>query len=185
MSKSEHSNSRRSFILLLAAFIIPVVLAKFALTQQWFNYGVTNLGELIETPLTLADVGIEAPKTKQWLVIYSLPQECNKRCQHTLLGVQNSYFALGRETPRVTPIALTHSSVNLEQIKQLDARHWQVISAPAHVATELSSSKVYIADPLGNIIISYQQPISENEVPSFGKAMLSDLKKLLKYSRIG
>ena len=177
--------SRRSLLLVLAAFVIPIVLAKLALHYQWFNYGVTNQGQLLTSPMTLADIGIEQDELKQWLVIYSLPEDCNEQCEQTLMGIEHAYMALGRETPRVTPVALSNSPFHAPQLKQLNANHWQIITTPSKAASALSSVQIYVSDPLGNIVLTYAQPTSVEGIPAFGKAMLSDLKKLLKYSRIG
>ena len=48
MSSSQQKKSRRTLLIVLAAFILPVVLAKLAHTLHWFDYGVTNKGNLIE-----------------------------------------------------------------------------------------------------------------------------------------
>lgn len=177
--------SRRSLLLVLAAFIIPIVLAKLALHYQWFNYGVTNQGELLKQPLTVAEIGLDQGELKQWLVIYALPENCDQPCQQTLMGIEHAYLALGRETPRVTPIAMSSSVFNAEQINQLDNKHWRIVDMPSDAQTRLSTMQIYVADPLGNIVLTYQQPTNAEAIPAFGKSMLSDLKKLLKYSRIG
>lgn len=177
--------SRRSLLLVLAAFIVPIVLAKLALHYQWFNYGVTNQGDLLEQPLTVAEIGLDQGKLKQWLVIYALPENCEQQCQQTLMGIENTYFALGRETPRVTPIALSSSVFNAEQLQTLNDKHWRIMNTPANAQSSLSTMQIYVADPLGNIVLTYKQPANADAIPAFGKSMLSDLKKLLKYSRIG
>lgn len=183
MSKSNQQKSRRSLLLLLLAFILPVLLAKLALENQWFDYGVTNQGDLMEQPMTLEDIGLD--QQEKWLVIYSLPENCDNQCLQTLKGIENTYFALGRETPRVTPVALSHSPFNAQQLNKLNAQHWQILDAPAAALQTLSVEQIYVSDPLGNIVIRYQRPDTEADISSFGKAMLGDLKKLLKYSRIG
>lgn len=185
MSNAKTKKSRRSLILLLSAFLVPVILAKLALHNEWFNYGVTNQGQLLSPPLSLQDINIEQLVEKQWLMLYTVPQDCNKRCIETLKGIENTYFALGRETPRVTPIALSNSPFNAEQLKELNAQHWQIKTAPEVALKKLKPQTLYIADPLGNIVLQYKSPSSSDDIPSFGRAMLNDLKKLLKYSRIG
>ena len=55
--KSKHKN-RRSLLLLLAVFILPLLLAKLALDNQWLAQGVTNQGKLLTQPLTTAELGI-------------------------------------------------------------------------------------------------------------------------------
>ena len=184
-SANNQQKSRRTLLMVLAAFILPVVIAKLALDNQWFNYGVTNQGELLEQPLTLDEIGLQKAEIKQWFVIYSLPKDCDEHCQQTLMGIEHAYLALGRETPRVTPIALSDSPFNAEQLKQIDDRHWRILTTPEAAKSVLSSAQIYVSDPLGNIVLTYTQPENIDDIPAFGKAMLSDLKKLLKYSRIG
>ncbi|TRX55140.1 hypothetical protein [Thalassomonas sp. M1454] len=185
MSSKQQQQSRKTLVLVLLAFILPILLAKLALDNQWFNYGVTNQGDLIENPLTLNEVGIDPLANKQWLVIYNLPDDCQQQCLLTLKGIENSYLALGRETPRVTPIAISNSPFNAEQLKLVNQQHWKIISTPADTSKTLSTKFIYVADPLGNIVLSYPEPTTEAAIPEFGKAMLADLKKVLKYSRIG
>lgn len=182
---TKQQKSRRSLILVLAAFIIPIVMAKLALHFQWFNYGVTNQGELLAQPLTLSETGIQTEQEKQWLVIYTLPENCDQQCQQTLVGIEHTYLALGRETPRVTPIAISASPFNAEQLQHINKNHWRIIDTPMNAEKQLAKMQIYIADPLGNIVLTYQQPTNSDAIPAFGKSMLSDLKKLLKYSRIG
>ena len=49
----------------------------------------------------------------------------------------------------------------------------------------ITQSQVLIVDPLGNVILSHLPPKNVEQLPQFGKAILADFKKLLKYSRIG
>ncbi|NMP16087.1 hypothetical protein [Thalassotalea sp. Y01] len=186
---SEVNKNRRSLILLLLVFVVPVILAKLALDNQWFNYGVTNQGQLLNNKLTLADIGLSKDDNKQWLVIYSMPDNCDQQCQFTLSGIESTYMALGKETPRVTPVAISISPFNAEQLKLVNENHWRIVSKAEQAADDsasfLSPLKIYIADPLGNIVLTYDQPHQADAVPAFGKSMLSDLKKMLKYSRIG
>ncbi|MBL4900137.1 MAG: hypothetical protein JKX76_10955, partial [Colwellia sp.] len=99
--------SRRSLLLVLAAFALPIILAKLALEQQWLDMGVTNKGTLLTNELTLEQLGLNTADFEQhWLIMYGLPESCAVRCQKTLEAVHNTYVALGKEMPRVFPVAL-------------------------------------------------------------------------------
>lgn len=186
MSSSELKKSRRSIIILLAVFIIPVVLAKLALNQQWFNYGVTNKGQLIENELTLEKLGLKVEDfDHQWLMLYSLPENCDQQCEKTLVSVNNTYIALGKEMPRVKPVALTQQNLTAAQSDKIQIKKWHIQSMPALTKNTITQSQVLIVDPLGNVILSHLPPTSADQLPQFGKAILADFKKLLKYSRIG
>jgi hypothetical protein len=186
MASPELNKSRRTLLITLGVFILPVVLAKLALEQQWFNYGVTNFGQLSEHEFALTDLGIEQESfNEQWLLLYRLPKTCDKLCQNTLLSVNNTYTLLGKELPRVTPVALLEHS--LSNIQESNFRHhkWQQLELPKQAAKHISANQLLIVDPLGNVVMSYQAPLEEQGLVQFGKAILSDMKKLLKYSRIG
>lgn len=187
MESPETTKSRRSFLLVLVAFILPVVLAKLALEMQWFNYGVTNQGQLVEGELTLENTQIDVTpnKDKQWLMIYVMPASCQSYCQDVLTGVNSTYIALGKEMPRVTPVALFQQAVTSEQKQQIRQQDWQFAPLKSETQSALPVNHIYIADPLGNIVVSHSVPDNAEDIPAFGKAIVADFKKLLKYSRIG
>ena len=186
MSASEQKKSRRSMLYVCAAFIIPIVLAKLALELQWFDYGVTNQGQLLETPLTLEQLGLVTEDfDHHWLILYSLPQDCGFECQQTLSSVHNTFIALGKEMPRVTPVALVHQPLTTEQLSNIQPERWLIQPIPSLAKNIIEHSQALIVDPLGNLVLSHRPPQDINTLPAFGKAILADLKKLLKYSRIG
>lgn len=186
MSLPQLNKSRRTLLITLGVFILPVVLAKLALEQQWFDYGVTNHGQLSEQELTLDDLGIEKESlNEQWLLLYRLPKNCDKLCQKTLLSVNNTYTLLGKELPRVTPVALFEQKLNENQQSNLRHHKWQQLGLPIEANKHISANQLLIIDPLGNVVMSYQAPKEEQGLVSFDKSILADMKKLLKYSRIG
>jgi hypothetical protein len=186
MSNAQRSKSRKGLLLVLVAFILPVILAKLALEQQWFNYGVTNQGTLIEDDLTLEKIGLTtADFEKKWLMIYIVPTECSEQCEQALVSINNTYVALGKGMPRVTPVALTVSELSSAQLAKIHVNKWHTQTLPDLAKQIITSPQVLIVDPLGNIILSHAIPQQYQELPSFGKAILADFKKLLKYSRIG
>ncbi|ARD44420.1 hypothetical protein [Colwellia sp. PAMC 21821] len=186
MSSSELNKSRRSMLILLAVFIIPIVLAKLALNQQWFNYGVTNQGQLIENELTLAKLGLNVDDyDHQWIMLYTLPENCDQQCEKTLMSVNNTYIALGKEMPRVKLVALTQQDLRAEQTDKIQIKKWHIQPMPTLAKTVISQSQVLIVDPLGNVILSHVPPENTEQLSQFGKSILADFKKLLKYSRIG
>ncbi|MDG1750879.1 MAG: hypothetical protein P8I03_04360 [Thalassotalea sp.] len=186
MSLPQINKSRRTLLITLGVFILPVVLAKLALEQQWFDYGVTNFGQLSEQELTLTDLGIEHESfNEQWLLLYRLPKTCETLCQKTLLSVNNTYTLLGKELPRVTPVALMEQPLAENQQSNLRHHKWQQLALPIQANKHISANQLLIIDPLGNVVMSYQAPTEEQDLITFDKSILADMKKLLKYSRIG
>ncbi|WDE11661.1 hypothetical protein [Thalassomonas haliotis] len=186
MGALEQKKSRRSFVYVCCAFIIPIVLAKLALEQQWFNYGVTNQGQLLESGITLEQLGLsEQDFEHSWLILYRLPKECGLQCRHTLASVNNTYIALGKEMPRVKPVALTFEALTAEQLAVIQAKRWHIQPIPSLARNLIKAPQIYIVDPLGNLVLSHLPPQDSKGLPAFGKGILADLQKLLKYSRIG
>tara|TARA_R110002167_G_scaffold44413_19_gene133658 strand:+ start:507 stop:1013 length:507 start_codon:yes stop_codon:yes gene_type:complete len=167
-------------------FIVPVVLAKLALDNDWFNKASTNSGELLKQELSISQLDItdEALK-KKWLIIYRLPTTCGENCKQTIYGINQTFISLGREMDRVTPLGLYSTETNTDELGVLKEKFWKFNLLSAASKDKLESTWVYVSDPLGNVILKYAAPNSNEEVLAMGKAMLSDLRKLLKYSRIG
>lgn len=186
MGATAQKKSRRSLIYVCSAFIIPIVLAKLALELEWFNYGVTNRGDLLETGLTLKELGMsEQDFNHSWLILYRLPQECKLQCQRILASVNNTYIALGKEMPRVKPVALIFEDLTVEQLAAIQTKHWYIQPIPSLARNVIKEPQIYIVDPLGNLVVSHIPPKESKDLPGFGKGILADLQKLLKYSRIG
>jgi hypothetical protein len=198
------NRNRQSLLLLLAIFALPIILAKLALEQQWLDFGVTNQGTLLENNLTLTDLGIDQSQfSQQWLIIYLLPDKCDQNCQKTLETVHNSYVAIGKGMPRITPVIVKKHDFSPAQSERILKSQWQVIAMPSKTTQHIAKTQILISDPLGNLMLSYD-PITEipkhNNVANntvnlkppivqqhnaLGKAIIADMKKLLKYSKVG
>jgi hypothetical protein len=184
-STDKHKN-RRSLILLLIVFMLPILLAKLALDNEWLNSAVTNQGTLLTQPLTLSDLGIaDNLPNKQWLILYKLPNTCSEICLQTIEIVHNSYVLLGKDMPRVTPVLLTNNIFSKQQSQQLNKSQWQILELTPQMNRLLITPQILIADPLGNIILSHQLPANTQQQGVLGKAIIADMKKLLKYSKVG
>lgn len=178
--------SRRSLLLVIATFVLPIILAKLALDGQWLAKGVTNKGALLTNELTLQQLGIDKPEfNQQWLILYNLPATCSYDCEKTMEVVHNTYVALGKEMPRITPVAIYHQPFSAQQNQQLKKSQWQLIALPNSSKHLIDASQVYIVDPLGNVFLNHQVPKNKEQLPQFGKQILTDMKKLLKYSKVG
>ena len=186
VNKNNPNKSRRSLLLVLATFALPIILAKFALEQQWLEMGVTNKGTLLANELTLEQLGLKTTDYEQhWLIMYSLPQQCSVSCQQTLEAVHNTYVALGKDMPRVSPVALYQNELSIDQRQKISQSKWQLVAMPEKAKQQITQSQIFIVDPLGNIFLSHQLPEKAEHLPQFGKQILADMKKLLKYSKVG
>jgi hypothetical protein len=99
--------------------------------------------------------------------------------------VHNTYVALGKDMPRITPVAIYNNQFSTEKTQQLSKSQWQLVTIPVSTRQAIEPSQVYIVDPLGNVFLSHQVPQNSAQLPQFGKQILADMKKLLKYSKVG
>ena len=82
-------------------------------------------------------------------------------------------------------VLLKYNIFSAQQNKQLAKSQWQILALTPQMRNLLQGAQVLIADPLGNIILSHQLPEQEQQQTSLGKAIIADMKKLLKYSKVG
>ncbi|MCO4758886.1 MAG: hypothetical protein KC477_12760 [Oceanospirillaceae bacterium] len=132
--------------------------------------GRMNHGDLLPPGAELEEWEIEDAAGEQWvhsgdwhlLLTYD---ECDRACDSWKTMLPNLHQALGRERDRV---------------------QWHVLSGhPATNKTVLVSgrigeigSAVWVADPLGNLVMRF--PLDQNP-----RDLLLDLKRMLKLSKIG
>ena len=186
VTPKQGNNGRRYFFFVCILFVLPVIIAKVALEQEWFNYGVTNQGQLLASPVSLEALQLSHIQAeKEWLIIFNQPNTCNVSCQNTFSLLGNTYVALGKEMPRVTPIALVSNEVQSELTKHEQNQRWQFHQPNGFQHELLIQHQVLIVDPLGNVVMTHQIPSDETQLQAFGKSIITDMKKLLKYSRIG
>jgi hypothetical protein len=157
--------SRRTLLMIVAFFMLP-----------------TNRGELFYQPLSLANLELSHlnPNGK-WQVIVSAPQSCQKECQQVLLSVNQLRTALGWEQPRVETLAMFPAPVT----PAIKLEHWQFVEPSELFRQQFASPALLIVDPDGNFVMKYSWPAAGEEMSLYVKNILVDLKKLLKYSRIG
>lgn len=187
-SDMERNKSRLSFLLVVIAFVVPIILAKLALNNHWFNYGVTNQGQLVSQPISLADLELDFlhandSSQQKWLLIFNMPSLCLANCQQSAEILSNTYKALGKDVPRVAIVGISEQSITKEQLNVSD--NWRLVSEVNKNESLQSLPQVFIVDPLGNVVITHSLPTQEEALIKVGKAIVADFYKLLKYSRIG
>lgn len=184
--KQRQSKGRWMLIGLFFIFALPAIVAKAILSQHWYQSGVTNKGVLIEPRLTYADLNIQLPADinnagPNWHLGYVLPSQCLTLCQQQLHLLKQSHTALGKYQPRVTATVFVSSSSDASVA--LDG----FIQIPINNAflQQASAAEYVITDPLGQLVMKYPVANSETDLVMQNKGLLSDLRKLLKLSRVG
>jgi hypothetical protein len=118
-------------------------------------------GILLKTPLSIASLEGEAIKkdmdsSHTWQLWYVVGASCDKRCQSDLDQLYNAQKALGKERHRV-------------RLRTIEPHPDLPFLTPGTLA---------IVDPLDWLMLYYEPGMPY-------KGMLSDLRRLLKYSHIG
>ncbi|MEP1448487.1 MAG: hypothetical protein ABJK37_20455 [Paraglaciecola sp.] len=182
-------NNKSMMLLLAAVFIVPVLLAKLALDNGWFNQGVTNKGELISPPI---DINVLQTKQQEpkWKLIYILPQKCSLGCENALYSIAQVHSALGKESDRAEVVVISHEQSNIEQLAELaNKQNVRLLSSDLkslqQVFKETPTDGIFIADTLNNVFLRYPLQIDKEQAILHSRDILADMRKVLKLSRIG
>lgn len=175
------TKGRMMLIGLVVVFALPAIIAKVVLSQNWYESGVTNYGELVEGQVNMSSLGIEV-ENQGWLLGYVVPETCSDLCQKQLHILSQSHIALGKYKERVSPTLLvTNQSDQSWLLEQKDSS----VQLMAEEIAPLQEATIVIVDPLGQLVMQYPSVKDESELVAQSKGMLSDLRKLLKLSRVG
>lgn len=187
--------ARAQIWILIAAFFAPLLIA-FVLyygLDGWRPSGRTNHGELIDPPRPLAATPLTSvtgaaldPQflRDKWSLVYIGAGRCEARCREALTLMRQTRLALGDDLARVQRVFLATEPCC--DRAYLDAEHPGLIIAQMSAGAgsligqfpDAHSGRIYLVDPLGNLMMSYAA-----DAPP--KGLLDDLKKLLKLSHIG
>lgn len=200
-AESNPPRSRSRFWLLVAVFFAPL-LAAFILYYAggWRPAGSTNHGDLIHPPRPLPAASLQnlqgaaVPPDAlhgKWTLVYIGAGQCDARCREALTLMRQTRLALSDDASRVQRLFLVTQPCCDQTY--LDADHPGLITARADDAAGKTiveifprydnqpveaGGRIYIVDPLGNLMMSYAADAKP-------KGLLEDLKKLLKLSHIG
>lgn len=188
MAGSSAKGSRKALLILVVVFILPVVLAKLALEQDWFNQGSTNKGHLMQPTLDANPLLAEQPK--KWRVVYVVPDTCDLACQHSIYSIQQVDLALGKESDRAnaTLIVTPQSDQTFGQWLAKDQRTEVLLNSKENVNKVFNSAGVngiFLVDTMNNAMLRYDPQPDQKQAIMQSRDVLSDLKKMLKLSRIG
>jgi hypothetical protein len=195
---------RRILIGVALMFFAPLALAFYLYYgKYWHPGGRVNAGELIEParplpalalPLAAPSPGTGALQTEprflrgKWTFLYVQHGRCDDECRRYLYDTRQVRLALDREMDRVQRVFISDSDCC--DSKELRAAHPDLIAISSSPADEpllallpqtsgaLNSDRIYLIDPLGNLMMFYTADAKP-------KGMLEDMKRLLRLSSIG
>jgi cytochrome oxidase Cu insertion factor (SCO1/SenC/PrrC family) len=197
-------SSRQAFVLLALIFLAPAFVAwvmHHSGEQGWRPGGMTNRGVLVHParPLDLpADVMIGNESVNDylqglWTLVYIGDADCDAICNENLYKMRQIRIAQNENMNRVQRLYMVAGAAVQETLTvALEKEYPQMDVVPVSAVQEAQlapyfliddvpmqgAERVYIIDPLGNLMMYYPQDADPG-------GMLKDLKKLLKYSKIG
>lgn len=188
MSEITSKKKSKTPLLLIVVFVLPVILAKLALDNDWFNRASTNKGELMSPILDASSLMVEMePK---WRILYLLPQNCEAECENAIYSINQVWVASGKESDRVEPVIISVPDSDQDKTTELSGHPnikllKQDGQSVNNVFKDVPANGIFLVDTLNNVILRY--PLFEEQKQAVMKSrdILADIKKLLKLSRIG
>ena len=197
-------NSRQGLVLLGLLFMAPAFVAwvmHHTGEEGWRPEGTTNRGTLVHParPLSMpadmmvADVPANDYLQGKWTLLYIGDADCDEVCNNNLYKMRQVNIAQNENMKRVQRMYLVRDEAVPGMLVELLDKEYpkmQVVLVPDALAEQFAADflidgvsmdaaeRVYIIDPMGNLMMYYAADADPG-------GMLKDLKKLLKYSKIG
>ena len=199
---AQDRRQRRILIGVALMFFAPLGLSFYLYYgKDWHPGGRVNAGELIQPArplpslaLPLLGPGETHPQflKGKWTFLYLQYGRCDDECRRHLYDTRQVRLALDREMNRVQRVFI--GDVDCCDMPELKAAHPDLYTVRASPADEpllallpmrmgegegaVNSHRVYLIDPLGNLMMFYAPEAKS-------KGMLDDMKRLLRLSSIG
>lgn len=176
-------------------FITPFVLATLYFYQG--GSGITkNKGYLLESPLNLADLALEAADSEfsqdalkqKWVLLFMQRGQCNEMCTEAVYKMQQVRTALGKYQSRVGRVFVTEPAIGVyEQARFVGTQYAQLSeqvmnnffgSVKLPERQDLKEGGLFLVDPNENIVLFYPYNFNMDDV-------YTDMRHLLKSSQIG
>jgi hypothetical protein len=198
--RSVHDRRQRRLLIGLALlFFAPLGLAFYLYYGHgnWHPGGRVNAGELIQPARPLPALALPLLASGhtplnflkgKWTFLYVVTGPCGEACRTRLYDTRQLSLALDRDMNRVQRVFIADAGCCDAQF--LHDQHPDLIAIRADAADApllallpglnlaAASPRVYLIDPLGNLMMSYAADAKP-------KGMLEDMKRLLRLSSIG
>lgn len=178
---------RRGRLQLLALFAVVIGPMLLAGAMHRFGFWVPEArsyhGVLVAGELSRAGLGVPAADEPAWELLVTAPVDCAAACQGLVYRARQLHIGLGREAGRAAHGLATAAPVEARYAAQLEREYPQLrryaLDTDGYRASDLPQTpQLWLVDPLGNPVLRYGLEVD-------GKAVLEDLRHLMKVSKIG
>ena len=176
--------AKRELWILLAMFILPIALGTlfFYLGPKYFSENTVNYGELVQPIIATEkeDFIVDGNDSFEgvWTLTY-VTNSCGGLCNIAVKDMQTIRTLMNDEMRRVqTAVIISDGSMPFD----VNGKIVSAVIANEKISQRLSvysERAIFLIDPIGNIMMYYQPEGVDI------KRVVKDLKRLLKYSRIG
>ena len=185
--------SRVKLLALFAVFAVPLGIAAVVYMDPGkYDPGTTNRGDLIEpvrpmeTALLLQANGDGLQRDffmRRWTLLFWNGAQCDLYCEASLFKIRQARLILGRHAARVKTVYLSAPGAGagggLSRLQKFHPALQLVrLDRGAAVMSGLAAGRIYVVDPLGNLMMSYPRDAATRDI-------VTDMKWLLKVSKIG
>jgi cytochrome oxidase Cu insertion factor (SCO1/SenC/PrrC family) len=163
---------------------------------SWHPGGRVNAGNLIVPPRPLPSLALPLQSSgetdsdflrRKWTLLYVQQGPCAERCRTSLYETRQVRLALDRDMDRVQRVFIADGDCC--DFQSLREQHPDLIAVRMNPAAApllallpqrdpANAERIYLIDPLGNLMMSYAPDAKP-------KGMLEDMKRLLRLSHIG
>jgi len=165
------------FLSIIFVFLTPFLLAYYYfINDATSTRGTTNYGTFLQEEIVV-DIS-EKDSNEHWLLIQLIPNKCNSKCQDNIHMLRQVNSALGKDMDRVQRYIIFEKNIQKNDGYIKNYPKVIVLDNSENTYNRLSKmeERIFIADPLGNVILGYKNDFMP-------KGLLKDMKRLLKFSK--
>ncbi len=197
--KSSKRVGRIELLVLVLVFISPILGAWIIYIYTDIGRGDSiNHGNLLDPPVRLQDVSLHSPAggseagnlLGKWSLIYILPDACEATCRQDIQMLQKLKLSLAQNSHRLQLVVANNSDlgavgesglatqVDWGEVLAMSIKDDFIVTADKTQLPDIFEREYLLVDPAGNLMMRYNRD-------SEGAGILQDIKRLLRYSRIG
>lgn len=184
----EKRKGRRMLLGLLLFFTLPIALV-LLLHLTGYRPGGSSYGTLVSPPQPLALTGLRnlqgqpftlAGWRDKWSLLYVADGDCAATCQQQVQLLRQVHATLGKDIERARRVLLLPATADRTGLATLQQRYPDLVVLLADAPPQLPGQPhgVFLADPLGNLMMRYPAGYDP-------QGLRKDLQRLLRYSWVG